>query len=43
VTIAIRLILYIGYIAPIVSPPLPPPQPLKAIARGFLVPLHRGI
>jgi hypothetical protein len=37
VTILIRLILYISYIAPIVSPPQPPPLQLKAIARDFLV------
>jgi hypothetical protein len=43
VTIPIRLILYIIYMAPIVSPPLPFPTPLKAIARGFLVLFHIGI
>jgi hypothetical protein len=32
-TIPIRLILYIIYIAPIVSPPQPLPTPLKAIVR----------
>jgi hypothetical protein len=40
VTIAIRLILYISYIALIVSPPQPPPLSLKAIARGFFVLFH---
>jgi hypothetical protein len=34
-TIPISLILYIIYIAPIVSPPHPLPNPLKAIASGF--------
>jgi hypothetical protein len=43
VTILIRLIVYIIYIAPIVSPSHPLPTPLKAIARGFLVLFHIGI
>jgi hypothetical protein len=43
VTIPIRLILYIIYIAPIDSPPHPLFTPLKAIARGFLVLFHIGI
>jgi hypothetical protein len=40
VTIPISLILYIIYIAPILSPAQPLPTPLKAIARGFLVLLN---
>jgi hypothetical protein len=43
VTILIRLKLYTIYIAPIVSPSQPHPNPLKAIARGFLVLFHIGI
>jgi hypothetical protein len=43
VTILIWLILYIGYIAPIVSPPHPLPAPLKMIARGFFVPFRISI
>jgi hypothetical protein len=37
VTITIRLVLYIGYIAPIISPSTPLPTPLKEIAKGFIV------
>jgi hypothetical protein len=43
VKILIRLILYIVYIAPIISPLNPLSAPLKAIARGFLVLFHVGI
>jgi hypothetical protein len=44
VTILIRLILYISYIAPPSSLPFGSlPTPLKAIARGFLVLFHIGI
>jgi hypothetical protein len=43
VTNPIRLVLYIISIAPITSPTQPPPTPLKAIARGFLVLFHIGI
>jgi hypothetical protein len=43
VTIPIRLKLYIGYIAPIVSLPSPLATPLKAIPRGCLVLFHIGI
>jgi hypothetical protein len=43
VTILIRLILYISYIAPIVSPHSTFPTPLKVFARGFFVLFHIGI
>jgi hypothetical protein len=43
VTILIRFILYIIYIAPILSPPQLPPAPHKAIARSFLVLFHTDI
>jgi hypothetical protein len=43
VTFLIRLILYISYIAPIISPPQPLLALLKAIARGFLVLFCIGI
>jgi hypothetical protein len=42
VTIPIRLILYISYIARCISPQ-PLPTPPKAIATGFLVLFHIGI
>jgi hypothetical protein len=43
VTTPIRPILYVGYVAPIISPSQPLPNPLKAIGRGFLVLFHIGI
>jgi hypothetical protein len=43
VTILIRLILYIIYIAPIIPHPNHLPTPLKATARGFIVLFHIGI
>jgi hypothetical protein len=42
VTILIRLILYISYIAPWSLPLSPLPTPLKAIIRSFLVLFHIG-
>jgi hypothetical protein len=39
----ITLILYISYIAPIVSPTNLLPDPLKAIARDFFVLFHIGV
>jgi hypothetical protein len=42
-TILIRPILYIVYIVPGIYPFRPFPIPLKAIARGFVVLLHKGI
>jgi hypothetical protein len=41
-TIPIRFILYIIFIAPLSLPLNPCPTPLKAIARGFLVLFHTG-
>jgi hypothetical protein len=43
VTIAIRFLLYIIYIAPLSLPLNPLPTLLKEIARGFLVLFHIGI
>jgi hypothetical protein len=43
VTIPVRPILYIVYIAPIICPLNPLPTPLKAVARDFLVLFHIGI
>jgi hypothetical protein len=43
VTIPIKAILYINYIAPIVSSSQPLPTLLKAIARDFFVLFHVGI
>jgi hypothetical protein len=43
VTIPIRLILYISYITPIISPPQHPPCPIKAIVRGFFGLFHIAI
>jgi hypothetical protein len=43
VTIPIRLVLYVGYIASMSLPLGPLPTPLKAVARGFLVLFHTRI
>jgi hypothetical protein len=43
VTIPIRLLLYISYIAPLSLPLNPLPVPLKTIARGFFVLFHIAI
>jgi hypothetical protein len=43
VTIPLRLTLYIIYIAPIISPPQPPPHPTYSNCKGFSVLFHTGI